>query len=160
MTQTSLYHALCSPEIHLMYVAFPPFLIQISVDDTSIDMPGRGECFRFVQVDSWLLGSTTRNSRWACISYSEHRCSPPGKMEILNYMYEVHHRTNGCWSMARLRITRPILHHDTFGIIWCSFRFESSCRSVHSSSHDDMGAPNCSACVLALHQVTEPYSTD
>jgi hypothetical protein len=42
MARTSLNRVLCSPEIDLTIVAFPPFVLQISDDDTSAEARQEG----------------------------------------------------------------------------------------------------------------------
>jgi hypothetical protein len=55
-------------------LVFPPILLQIFDDTTSIEvLQEGGEALRFVLVNTWHHGSMTRTSWRACNSYSERR---------------------------------------------------------------------------------------
>jgi hypothetical protein len=55
-------------------LVFPPILLQIFDDTTSIEVLQEGEeALRFVLVNTWHHGSMTRTSWRACSSYSERR---------------------------------------------------------------------------------------
>jgi hypothetical protein len=74
--------------------------------------PGRGEALRFILVNSWHRGSTTRSSRWACSSCSERRHSQQRTTMILST--RLNNKKSDAWlrSWAPGSRTRSMAHDD------------------------------------------------
>jgi hypothetical protein len=92
--------------------------------------PGRGKALRFILVNSWHCGSTTRSSWLACSSCSEHRHSQRRTTMILST--RLNNKKSGArrWSWAPGSRTRSTMNDDD----WLRVPSEPQELSDHISS--------------------------